>query len=105
MFTSVIDFSTIAPWADAVGPDSNLLLDWSTGDIVYPSAYVEEAHKHGLGVHPWTMRDDKHLYTKNPITDYKLFADWGVDYLFTEFPHTSVSSFELYPKKVTGVTQ
>lgn len=93
----LLDFASLKPYADAVGPDYFLLLD-DNGDVSYPSAFVTEAHKHGLGVHPWTVADDHLKMAKNPILEHKIFNDWDVDFLFSEFPRTAVSTFDLYQR-------
>ena len=42
-----------------------------------------------LQVHPWTLQDDKLMYTKDTVEEYHKFFEVGVQGIFVEFPHTS----------------
>lgn len=58
-----------------------------------PSAFIEEAHSHGLAVHPYTLQDDMLVYTNNPIEENLMYMVKGVDGIFTEFPHMTYSVY------------
>lgn len=57
------------------------------------SAFIEEAHKYGLGVHPYTLQDDMLLYTSNPIQETLVYLNKHVDGIFTEFPHMTYAVY------------
>jgi glycerophosphoryl diester phosphodiesterase len=65
----------IATYADGIGPNKQLLLP--------PSSLVEDAHRAGLLVHPWTFRGDAE-------EEYHQFFSLGVDGLFSDFPDAAV---------------
>lgn len=106
---SNIPLAEIAGYADGVGPAKNLILK-QDGEI---SDLIEQAHRLGLTVHPWTFRDDTEnpnasyflfnthyiidnrgshleLATEPVLIEYQLFYLIGVDGVFTDFPDTAV---------------
>ncbi len=72
----------VATYANGVGPDKNL--------IEKNPAFVTWAHKAGLVVHPYTVRNDdipeKYASTNAELT--QLFGTYGIDGVFTDFPDT-----------------
>jgi glycerophosphoryl diester phosphodiesterase len=50
-------------------------------------------------LHPYVVRDDQLAITNNPISEYRLYLDMGVDGLFSEFPLSAVETFEYFAKK------
>ncbi len=57
-----------------------------------PTSLVADAHKAGLFVHLYTLRDDAFFlpssYKGNVAAEYQAFIDLGVDGFFTDFPGT-----------------
>jgi glycerophosphoryl diester phosphodiesterase len=57
-----------------------------------PTSLIQDAHKAGLQVHLYTIRDDAFFlaasYDSDPSKEYKQFIDLGVDAFFTDFPNT-----------------
>ena len=53
---------------------------------------VSRAHRYGLKVHTYTMRnEDAYLawdYNQDPVREYELFLSMRVDGYFTDFPET-----------------
>lgn len=47
-----------------------------------------------LDVHPWYVRDDFLEFTSSPQDENLLYFHAGVNGIFTEFPHMTVSVFE-----------
>lgn len=97
------DFDNLATYAHGVGPDSKYVMYWPSTksvdiDLNTKSAFIDEMHARNLTVHPWTLRDDDLQYTSTPADETTLFADKGVDGIFTEFVSTTYSVFEkIYP--------
>jgi len=69
------DFTAIAAYADAVGPNKRLV----------DAGFVAAAHAAGLGVHPYTLGADAAEYTR--------FRDLGVDGVFSNFPDVALAAF------------
>ena len=59
-------------------------------ELLPPTDLVERAHDHGLLIHTWTFRNEQRRlasdYGGNPISEYLLFYELGVDGLFSDFP-------------------
>ena len=57
-----------------------------------PTDLVERAHEHGLRVHVFTMRNEDDFlpwdFQQDPVNEYNLYLDMGVDGIFTDFPET-----------------
>jgi glycerophosphoryl diester phosphodiesterase len=57
-----------------------------------PTTLIADAHKAGLQVHLYTLRDDAFFlassYNGDASKEYKQFIDLGVDGFFTDFPNT-----------------
>lgn len=90
----------IATYADGIGPDKRLIVPAGPdGRLRPPTSLVEDAHRAGLLVHPWTFRSDPVFlapdYEGDAPREVKQFLKLGVDGLFTDFPdlaHREVSS-------------
>lgn len=87
-----VPLATIAAYADAVGPEKTLLKN---------PAFVAEAHRRGLLVHPWTYRLDQPPGPPPPAGTERAagvdemataYARLGVDGLFTDFPDAGVEA-------------
>ena len=78
------------------------LVDEGDRTLLPPSNLVEEAHKVGLLVHPFTFRNERTRlaaeYKGNPVTEYQQFYQLGVDGVFSDFVDTAATArlmFEL----------
>ena len=83
---AVVDFAAIAAYADAVGPDKQL---------VAGTRFIELAHAAGLAVHAWTFRNEPlHLaerYAGDPKAEYAEYFALGIDGVFSDFTDTAVA--------------
>jgi glycerophosphoryl diester phosphodiesterase len=98
----------IASYADGVGANKDLVLprDPDTGATGEPSELVPDAHREGLLVHVWTLRDENRFMAANfrrgsdpdakgdAIAEAKAFLDAGVDGMFTDQADTTVEARE-----------
>ena len=79
---------------DGVRDDLNADGTISDADTVVgaPTTLVADAHKAGLFVHLYTLRDDPFFlpstYKGKPAAEFRAFIDLGVDGFFTDFPGT-----------------
>ncbi len=68
--------------------------------LLPPSQVVNEAHKLGLLVHPYTFRNEPRRlasdYRVNPVNEYLAFYNVGVDGLFSDFADTAVAARAMY---------
>ncbi|WP_017655605.1 esterase-like activity of phytase family protein [Fortiea contorta] len=104
----------VAKYADGIGPWKRMIIsvkgtdangdgraDDVNGDGVVndadkttlpPTTLVQDAHKAGLVVHPYTFRNEGVYlaadYKGNPELEYQQFIQLGVDAFFTDFPIT-----------------
>ena len=81
----------IAGYADGIGPRKRLIVPAGADGALLPATtLVEDAHRAGLMVHPWTFRSDSPFlapeYGGDPGREYAQFFALGVDGLFTDFP-------------------
>ena len=62
--------------------------------LLPPSRVVEDAHRLGLLVHPYTFRSEQRRLARdfagNPVNEYLAYFEAGVDGLFSDFPDTAV---------------
>ena len=85
------DLAWIAGYADGIGPDKRLIVpQGQDGRLLPPTSLVEDAHRAGLAVHPWTFRSDPQFlapeYEGRPEREIEQFLALGVDGLFSDFP-------------------
>lgn len=82
-------WAQVKSYAQIVGPEKSVVLTTSV---------VQNAHKAGLLVHPWTFRSDAPFlnakYQGNPALEYKEFLKLGVDGFFTDFPKDAVEALK-----------
>lgn len=81
----------IASYADGIGPNKRLIVPAGPdGRLRPPTSLVEDAHRAGLLVHPWTFRSDPVFlapdYEGDAVREIEQFVSLGVDGLFTDFP-------------------
>lgn len=71
--------------------------------LLPPTAVVENAHKAGLLVHPFTFRSEQRRlasdFKGNPVNEYLAFYELGVDGLFTDFADDAVTARALWALK------
>jgi len=76
--------SYMATKAHGVGPSIDSLV--SSQDPWTPNDYVSDAHKLGLKVHPWTLRQDQPKYGSTVCEKNMNMLSLNIDGLFTEYP-------------------
>ena len=52
-------------------------------------------HALNMTVHPFTLIDDKSVYQMSDVTVTKMMAMKGIDGIYTDFPLSTWSSFQL----------
>lgn len=85
---SSADMAGIAAYADAIGPSMSLIYGGMKESKPVLTSLVDDAHRVGLAVHPYTFRRDD---LPAGIGDFQRLLDLflvqaGVDGLFTDFP-------------------
>ncbi|HYQ91432.1 MAG TPA: glycerophosphodiester phosphodiesterase [Candidatus Competibacteraceae bacterium] len=98
----------IATYAQGIGPDKNLFVPRDAQQrLLPPTSLVNDAHRAGLWVHPWTFRSENyflpaHLRRGDPMdptylrqqgdaeAEYRLFFALEVDGVFSDFPDVAV---------------
>jgi glycerophosphoryl diester phosphodiesterase len=85
----------IATYADGIGPNKRLIVPLDHDrQLQPPTTLVEDAHRVGLQVHPWTFRSEPELlapgYGRQPEREYEQFYALGVDGVFSDFPEVAV---------------
>jgi glycerophosphoryl diester phosphodiesterase len=104
----------IATYANAIGPNKQRIVPQTTvdanndgkaddlngdgqisdGDTVIgaPTTLIADAHKAGLKVHLYTLRNDSYFlpnsYNGDPGAEFRKFIDLGIDGFFTDFART-----------------
>jgi len=80
--------------ADDVNGDG--AVDDADRSALAPTNFVERAHAKGLFVHTWTFRSESMFlagdYKKDPVAEYNVFYDLGIDGLFSDFPDIAVKA-------------
>ena len=100
----------VSTYADAVGVWKRFIVSAAGGEnLTGMAAYneanrtllpatqlIEDAHRAGLLVHAWTLRNEQHRlaadYKSNPLNEYLQFYELGVDGIFSDFPDTAVAA-------------
>ena len=81
----------IASYASGIGPSFDHVLEYRDQKVQI-TPLVEEAHKHGLIVHTYTLRKDalpEYVSSFDELMEL-LFVRADVDGVFTDFPDLSV---------------
>lgn len=69
-----------------------------------PTALLEDAHKLGLFVHPFTFRNEARRlaasYSGNPEAEYLQFYQLGIDGLFSDFPSTALRARDRFTSQL-----
>ncbi|HEX9941298.1 MAG TPA: glycerophosphodiester phosphodiesterase [Thermoanaerobaculia bacterium] len=94
----------IATYADGIGPNKRLIVPADgEGRLQAPASLVDDAHRAGLVVHPWTFRGDGPFlavdYRGDPEREYEQFFALGVDGVFSDFPDIAVLARERWSRK------
>ena len=98
----IVSSRAIALNADGSVADANGdgLVNETDRELLPPTDLVERAHDHGLLINTWTFRNEQRRlasdYGGNPINEYLLFYELGVDGLFSDFPDTAFTARELF---------
>jgi glycerophosphoryl diester phosphodiesterase len=85
----------IATYADGIGPNKRLIVPLDHDrQLRPPTNLVDDAHRAGLEVHPWTFRSEPEFlapgYERQPEREYEQFYELGVDGVFSDFPEVAV---------------
>ena len=98
----------VARYADGLGPNKDLIVPRVQNRLQTPTTLVENAHRAGLEVHPWTFRPENEFLPEdfregnaaspeyrrtrgNQPAELKLFYKLGVDGVFADNPDTAVA--------------
>jgi glycerophosphoryl diester phosphodiesterase len=97
--TTPAGLAEIAEYADGIGPNKRLIVPAGPdGRLGAPTSLVEDAHRAGLLVHPWTFRSDGAFlaaeYEGKPEREYDQFFSLGVDGVFSDFADLAVRARE-----------
>ena len=114
---SNVGLSFVATYADGIGPWKPYLLKTvadgvdRNGDgvvngldrlVVGSTGVIEQAHKNGLFVHTWTMRDDAGILGfESGQAEIEAYLRLGVDGVFTDFTDTGVAALAAVPEPQT----
>jgi glycerophosphoryl diester phosphodiesterase len=100
----------IARYADGIGPDKNRVIPRDAeGRLLAPTTLVDDAHRRGLVVHPYTFRNENAFLpadlragdpaspaypgaTGDAPAEYRRFFELGVDGVFSDYPDTAVAA-------------
>jgi glycerophosphoryl diester phosphodiesterase len=110
---TVQGLAEVSSYADAIGVWKRFIVSTSGENLSGLAAYneanrklvaatrlVDDAHRAGLLVHAWTLRNEQHRlaadYQGNPLNEYLQFYQLGVDGLFSDFPDTAVAARYLH---------
>ena len=85
----------IAAYADGIGPNKRLIVPARPdGRLDAATSLVDDAHRAGLLVHPWTFRSEERFlspdYEGKPGREYEQFFALGVDGVFSDFPDVAL---------------
>ena len=70
--------------------------------VVGSTGVIEQAHKNGLFVHTWTMRDDAGILGfESGQAEIEAYLRLGVDGVFTDFTDTGVAALAAVPEPQT----
>ena len=112
----------IKTFADGIGPWKPYLVSWqalkingagqasdANGDqkidqrdmaIIKPSTVIADAHKAGLLVHAYTFRNEPRFlaanFENNPVNEYRLFFELGVDGVFSDNADTALQARRMF---------
>ena len=107
--TTATGLRWVARYADGLGPDKNQIVPRDAQNrLLTPTSLVNDAHRAGLQVHPYTFRPENNFLAAdhregdpaspeflrargNQPAELKLFFKLGVDGVFADNPDTAVA--------------
>lgn len=94
----------IAGYASGIGPSKVLIVPVDkNGQLLAPTALVQDAHAAKLLVHPWTFRRESQFlpaeYSGDAVAEMVQFYRLGVDGLFSDFPDLARTARDSVRKK------
>jgi glycerophosphoryl diester phosphodiesterase len=94
--------TAISTYVDGIGPHKRLIVPANADQTLRaPTSLVEDAHRAGLLVHVWTMRNEESFlspsYGGDPMREYQQFAALGVDGIFSDFADVAVAALRGAP--------
>ncbi|MEG4805651.1 esterase-like activity of phytase family protein [Microcoleus sp. ARI1-B5] len=86
----------VAKYANGIGPWKRMIVSVDAANqALPPTTLVQDAHRAGLLVHPYTFRNEPSYlaadYNGSPQAEYDQFYKLGVDGLFSDFSDTAVN--------------
>jgi glycerophosphoryl diester phosphodiesterase len=110
LLTEPADLEQIAAYAEAVGPRKRLIVPRDDdGRSLPPTSFVDDAHRAGLLVHPYTFRNENSFLplelrsSPDPaaygraFAEYEQFFGLGVDGVFSDNADTAVEARRARP--------
>ncbi|MCF6734548.1 glycerophosphodiester phosphodiesterase [Blastococcus sp. KM273129] len=107
--TTAEGLQEVAEYAEGVGPEKNQVIPRDAdGTLGTPTALVDDAHRAGLLVHPYTFRNENVFLPPalredaaaddygRAIEEHLAFWEAGIDGMFTDNPDTGVVSRDLF---------
>jgi glycerophosphoryl diester phosphodiesterase len=88
------DLGEVAAYADAIGPDKSQIVPRdASGRLAAPTSLVDDAHRAGLAVHPYTFRPESAFLPSgmDSAAELALFYGLGVDGVFADHPDIAVA--------------
>lgn len=98
------ELKAIAAFAKGIGPWKRLIVGENPDKTLKAAgSLIEDAHKAGLVVHPYTFRNEPRYlapeYKGDPEAEYMQFFTLGVDGVFSDFSDTAVKARDKFLKK------
>ncbi|RZU30516.1 glycerophosphodiester phosphodiesterase [Blastococcus saxobsidens] len=107
--TTAAGLAEIAEYAEGVGPEKGQVIPRNAdGTLGTPTALVDDAHRVGLLVHPYTFRNENTFLPPalregpapddygRALAEHAAFWDAGIDGMFTDNPDTGAVSRDLF---------
>ncbi|WP_027190033.1 glycerophosphodiester phosphodiesterase [Fundidesulfovibrio putealis] len=97
------ELKAIAAFAKGIGPWKRLIVGENPDKTLKAAgSLIEDAHKAGLVVHPYTFRNEPRYlapeYKGDPEAEYMQFFKLGVDGVFSDFSDTAVKARDKFLK-------
>jgi glycerophosphoryl diester phosphodiesterase len=94
----------IATYANGIGPNKRLIVPVGPdGRLQAPTSLIEDAHRAGLLVHPWTFRGDAEFlaaeYGGDPEREYNRFFSLGADGVFSDFADIAIRARDRWSQR------